>query len=349
MIRGLYFNDTRVGNIGLFSNLNKEGKIQNVGLENSYFRGVAYVGGICAYSNGTIENCYNAGTITAEYDYVGGLVANNFGSIVNCYNTGNITADKDTGGGVAAWNNSGGTIKNCYNSGTLTGGSMNGVVQINDKDGTVENCYYLSDSETDDFDGTTFKTADQFASGEVCYLLNGDQSAIAFYQDLSSEKYPTLNADSEQVCRLEMTYDESFGEDAATVTTYHNTGAKITLEKSPDNAYTYHYYVGETEITESPYTLTADTEIIVKKVPVEIQLSEGISDTIELTYHKKMDALPHIWTRYHLISYTSCQGRRSGRYSSRNARSDTWSTLSPASPWPVPRTAPFSLGNRPPT
>ena len=168
---------------------------------------------------------------------------------------------------------------------------MNGVVQINDKDGTVENCYYLSDSETDDFDGTTFKTADQFASGEVCYLLNGDQSAIAFYQDLSTEKYPTLNADSEQVYRLEMTYDESFGEDAATVTTYHNTGAKITLEKSSDNAYTYHYYVGETEITESPYTLTADTEIIVKKVPVEIQLSEGISDTIELTYHKKMDAL----------------------------------------------------------
>ena len=291
VIRGLYFNDTRVGNIGLFSYLNKEGKIQNVGLENSYFRGVAYVGGICAYSNGTIENCYNAGTITAEYDYVGGLVANNFGSIVNCYNTGNITADKDTGGGVAAWNNSGGTIKNCYNSGTLTGGSMNGVVQINDKDGTVENCYYLSDSETDDFDGTTFKTAEQFASGEVCYLLNGDQSAIAFYQDLSAEKYPTLNADSEQAYRLEMTYDESFGEDAATVTTYHNTGAKITLEKSSDNAYTYHYYVGETEITESPYTLTADTEIIVKKVPVEIQLSEGISDTIELTYHKKMDAL----------------------------------------------------------
>ena len=96
VIRGLYFNDTSVGNIGLFSHLYKDGKIQNVGLENSYFRGVAYVGGICAYSNGTIENCYNAGTITAEYDYVGGLVANNFGSIVNCYNTGNITADKDT-------------------------------------------------------------------------------------------------------------------------------------------------------------------------------------------------------------------------------------------------------------
>ena len=53
VIRGLYFNDTRVGNIGLFSNLNKEGKIQNVGLENSYFRGVAYVGGIQIFSPDT--------------------------------------------------------------------------------------------------------------------------------------------------------------------------------------------------------------------------------------------------------------------------------------------------------
>ena len=289
VIRGLYFNDTSVGNIGLFSHLYKDGKIQNVGLENSYFRGATDIVGICADNAGTIENCYSAGTISAMYGHVGGLVSNNFGSVINCYNTGNITADDRTGGGVVAWNRSSGIIKNCYSTGTLTGGDMNGVVE--DNSGTVENCYYLADSETDNLNGTTFKTADQFASGEVCYLLNGDQSAIAFYQDLSTEKYPTLNADSEQVCRLEMTYDESFGEDAATVTTYHNTGAKITLEKSPDNAYTYHYYVGETEITESPYTLTADTEIIVKKVPVEIQLSEGISDTIELTYHKKMDAL----------------------------------------------------------
>ena len=626
VIRGLYFNDTSVGNIGLFSHLYKDGKIQNVGLENSYFKGETTVGGICANNSGTIENCYNTGSIVAKYGHVGGLVSENDGLIVNCYNTGNITAGVDTGGGVAVWNRSGGTIKNCYSTGTLTGGDMNGVVE--DNSGTVENCYYLADSETDNLNGTTFKTAEQFASGEVCYLLNGDQtkiafyqtigkddypvldstrgqvyekmkdcsgaldgytndkdesfvdhdwdengfcktypdshyqpatqnedgtyeienagelywfaafvntdengtypnksanavltkdivvnenvlnedgtlntsgtfrnwtpigdavpdyagkfdgqnhtvsglycnnqsyaglfglvngtilnvgvidsylksssesggisganvngtiencynsgriygedrsggisgfnggiikncyntgtieggkddnssvggisganmngtienchsvgkienavghiggvcgynirtirnsyfnsdicpedysgyddallgnvknvsgkttaefasgevcyllngdqSAIAFYQDLSTEKYPTLNADSEQVYRLEMTYDESFGEDAATVTTYHNTGAKITLEKSPDNAYTYHYYVGETEITESPYTMTADTEIIVKKVPVEIQLSEGIGDTIELTYHKKMDAL----------------------------------------------------------
>ena len=194
VIRGLYFNDTSVGNIGLFSHLYKDGKIQNVGLENSYFRGATDIVGICADNAGTIENCYSAGTISAMYGHVGGLVSNNFGSVINCYNTGNITADDRTGGGVVAWNRSGGTIKNCYSTGTLTGGDMNGVVQ--DNDGTIKNCYYLSDSETDSFDETTAKTAEQFASGEVCYLLNGGKSdeTVAFYQTIGEDDYPVLDS-----------------------------------------------------------------------------------------------------------------------------------------------------------
>ena len=199
VIRGLYFNDTSVGNIGLFSHLYKDGKIQNVGLENSYFRGATDIVGICADNAGTIENCYSAGTISAMYGHVGGLVSNNFGSVINCYNTGNITADDRTGGGVVAWNRSGGTIKNCYSTGTLTGGDMNGVVQ--DNDGTIKNCYYLSDSETDSFDETTAKTAEQFASGEVCYLLNknsGSETPI-YYQLLGTDKSPVLDSTHKQV------------------------------------------------------------------------------------------------------------------------------------------------------
>ena len=53
VIRGLYFNDTSVGNIGLFSHLYKDGKIQNIGLENSYFKGKDTVGSICADNAGT--------------------------------------------------------------------------------------------------------------------------------------------------------------------------------------------------------------------------------------------------------------------------------------------------------
>ncbi len=290
VIRGLYFNDTNATTIGLFSYLNKNGKIQNIGLENSYFKGEDTVGSICAVNSGSIENCYNAGTIVAEESHVGGLVSNNYssGSIVNCYNTGNITAGANTGGGIVAWNLSGGTIKNCYNTGTLTGGGMSGVVKSND--GIVENCYYLADSESDNGNGSFGKTADQFAGGEVCYLLNGDQSDVVFYQNTSTEAYPTLNADSKQVYRLELTYDESFGEDAATETTYHNAGDAIELEASPDKAYTYQYFKGEEQLAES-HTLTGDTVLTVKKVPVEIELSEEFDAVFLLTYQKALGSL----------------------------------------------------------
>ena len=298
-VSGLYCNNQSYA--GLFGLVN--GTILNVGVIDSYLKSSSESGGISgANVNGTIENCYNSGRIYGE-DRSGGISGFNGGIIKNCYNTGTIEGGKDDDsgvGGICGYNN--GTIENCHSVGKIENavGHIGGVCGYNCD--TIKNSYFNSDICPEDYSGyddallgnvknVSGKTTAEFASGEVCYLLNGDQSAIAFYQNISAEKYPTLNADSEQAYRLEMTYDESFGEDAATVTTYHNTGAKITLEKSPDNAYIYHYYVGETEITESPYTLTADTEIIVKKVPVEIQLSEGIGDTIELTYHKKMDAL----------------------------------------------------------
>ncbi len=46
-------------------------------------------------------------------------------------------------------------------------------------------------SKTDEANETT---AAQLASGEVCYLLNGDQSNITFYQTLGTDKVPTLDA-----------------------------------------------------------------------------------------------------------------------------------------------------------
>ena len=57
------------------------------------------------------------------------------------------------------------------------------------------------------------------------------------------------------------------------------------METSPDKAYTYQYFVNGKQI-EKPYTLTGNTKMIVKRVPVEIELSE--IDTIQLTCQKKM-------------------------------------------------------------
>lgn len=155
------------------------GTIKNVGVINSYF-GWKYnrTGGICGDNSGTIENCYNEGKVEGKGDDTGGICARNFGTITGCHNTGKVSGDVSVGG-VCGTNN-GGTITNCYYlSGTATGG-----IDSNDMAGSAE-----------------AKTTTQFASGEVCYLLNGSRSAgtkenpLAWYQNISPDSrdtYPVL-------------------------------------------------------------------------------------------------------------------------------------------------------------
>ena len=144
------------------------GTIKNVGVINSYF-GWQYnlIGGICGENSGTIENCYNEGKVEGKGDDTGGICARNFGTITNCYNLGTVIGKYGTGG-VCGDIYDDRTITNCYYlSGTATGG-INGA----DVEGSAES-----------------KTADQFKSGEVAYLLNkGDTDGTqTWYQNLSAE------------------------------------------------------------------------------------------------------------------------------------------------------------------
>lgn len=84
----------------------------------------AYSGGISGYmmSKGKIIDCYNTGDSTAEalrrfvyYTYAGGILGygyNSYGSIENCYNTGTLIAALNSGG-IAGFVQQG-SIKNCY-------------------------------------------------------------------------------------------------------------------------------------------------------------------------------------------------------------------------------------------
>ena len=341
-ISGLYFsNDSNARDVicaSLFCF--SAGIIQNVGLEDSYFKHHNASTGICAINYGQIVNCYNAGTILgygARYGASGICVQNSDnGSIENCYNTGVIRGswlvagicnlnvgsmkdcynnsditvmtdstiidendEKNYASGICnindSSNDSSGRIENCYHVGQVSGADVNNNI-CNFNAGQIENSYY--DCNICDKDAITqnessavvknveSKTTKQFASGEVTYLLNGDQSVRAFYQNLAKEKYPTLNQKSKVVMQLERIYDESFGEDATTNKTYHNAGDTIALETSPDKAYTYQYFVNGKQIEKPNYTLTGNTKMTVKRVPVEIELSE--IDTIQLTCQKKM-------------------------------------------------------------
>ena len=264
--------------------------------------------GICAINsdNGSIENCYNTGVIRG-FGLVAGICNMNTGSMKDCYNNNSdITVmtdstiidendEKSYASGICNNNGSSGRIENCYHVGQVSGAAVNNNI-CNLNAGQIENSYY--DCNICDKDAITqnessavmknveSKTTKQFASGEVTYLLNGDQSAPAFYQNLATEKYPVLNPQSKAVVRLELIQDESFGEAATTKTTYHNTGDTVALETSPDKAYMYQYFVNEKKISGKTYTIKNNTEMTMKKVPVDIELSE--IDTIQLTCQKKM-------------------------------------------------------------
>ena len=170
-VSGLYFNGDSTC-IGLFGSSESDGNIKNVGVVDSYFKGNDHVGGVCGNNAGTITNCYNAGNLTAieSSATIGGICGYNSGTVTNCYNTGTVTATGQVAsvGGVCGCCTA--PISNCYNIGTVTATSssadISGICGYNF--GPIKNCYYLADTE----DENGGKTTEQFASGEVAYLLS---------------------------------------------------------------------------------------------------------------------------------------------------------------------------------
>ena len=171
-VSGLYFNGDSTC-IGLFGSSESDGNIKNVGVVDSYFKGNDHVGGVCGNNAGTITNCYNAGNLTAieSSATVGGICGyNNGGTVTNCYNTGTVTATGSVAsvGGVCGCSIA--PISNCYNIGTVTATSSSADISgiCGYYFGPIKNCYYLADTE----DENGGKTAAQFVSGEVAYLLS---------------------------------------------------------------------------------------------------------------------------------------------------------------------------------
>ena len=175
-----------------------------------------YVGGVCGLNFGNVTNCYNSGTVAGS-SQVGGLCGQNFGNVTNCYNAGNVTGTGEHVGGVCGQNNA--TVTNCYNSGSVAGSNdVGGVCGRNDGNvsncyntgsvegnysvggvcgrnysATVTNCYYLNTCGAAG-DGTS-KTAEQFASGEVAYLLQGEQEGQVWGQTIGTDDYPVLGGE----------------------------------------------------------------------------------------------------------------------------------------------------------
>ncbi len=183
--------------------------VKNVTVSGSITSTGGYVGGIAGRAeSSTISGCTNKATISSNGD-VGGVVGfAKTSEISSCANTGDVTGDDTYVGGVVGLAN-GSEVSNCYSYGNVRGVSnVGGVVGYVDNS-TVSNTYYLYTSANSDIGGykdstsstaeATSKTATQFASGEVAYLLNGGVSGgTTWYQNLDNgatvDTYPVLSS-----------------------------------------------------------------------------------------------------------------------------------------------------------
>ncbi len=162
----------------------------------------ATLGGIAGDNmGGAIENCLNYGTIADKSEYgsvAGGIVGNNTAAVRNCGSWGSITTVSEgewVGGIVGGHRYDTAVLENCYNVGTVTTGDNQwGHFFGSNYEGTVTNCYYLSDTTTEDGG----RTAEQFASGQVAYELNGSTTTdeSVWKQTLETDDYPTLTGDN---------------------------------------------------------------------------------------------------------------------------------------------------------
>ena len=166
-VSGLYVNGERTTGTGFFGMIRGSARIYRVGVEDSYFKATNYVGGFCggASDSPTIKNCYTTATVQGE-DTVAGFCASAVEPIVDsCFCTGKVSS---------------------------TGSADSGLFfKVSSKNAT--NCYVLDTEEKTDGFGVAHKTAAQFASGEVAYLLNKFGSDSGFKQNIGTDTIPRLS------------------------------------------------------------------------------------------------------------------------------------------------------------
>jgi hypothetical protein len=175
--------------------------------------------------SGTVKNLHVSGTLNTNVNQCGGVVGDLFaGTIENCISTVNIistfSGDAAYGGFISRTRQPGSVIKDCVFSGTIQGEgahSCAGISGWTPHAATLTNCLVIGDIMTNSKNGDTFArnskkverincyylkahgsvpsdvtqvTEDMLASGEACYLLNGDQSDIQWTQTIGEESTP---------------------------------------------------------------------------------------------------------------------------------------------------------------
>ena len=203
-IHNLYVDASK--NSGLFGVIGENASISDLTLENAAVRGESYVGGIVGYNDGgRVYACAVNGAITGTY-FVGGVCGYNNGGVVNaCAVTGSVSG-ANVVGGVVGYNgnaSASGQLLNSFCCANVNADDIpvGGLCAYNE--GVVSGCYYDNTLESTSAmdpvgDGKTLasaearKSTEDFASGQVAYLLNQSLGKTVFYQTLGTDSAPVL-------------------------------------------------------------------------------------------------------------------------------------------------------------
>ena len=247
---------------GLFGVIGSSGVVKNVGISNSDVSVVvtvtdkiAYAGGVCGWNQGTITNCWNSGSVSASVSgsgsvvgYGGGVCGYSSGTIGNCWNSGKVSSSDNSvyGGGVCGAARSTSNITNCY---WLAGTAESGI--CNPQGNT----------------NAQSKTDDEFASGEVAWLLNEPQAGKPWGQ--GSNNMPVLEGNlpdgvtSKTPVRITIVMQDNSEQ-------YRYTTEGSTVAEYP-TGYAFFFKDGDTKtwISKGTRTYDADATIYAENMPLE--------------------------------------------------------------------------------
>ena len=290
-ISGMYINSSEKY-VGLFGCIGSGGTVKNLTLADSTINSsnssadssseiTAYVGGICGYNaGGSITNCSNSGNVSSS--------ANNVSSLISCV------------GGICGYND-GGSITNCSNSGAVSGtGTVDfiGGVEVGgicgrNAVGSITNCYWLEGTAGAGAgvgsSEATKKSEDEYASGEVAWLLNQRQTDKPWGQGSNDRPVLISNCPEGVTIKtpvritIEMQNDE-------TTEQYGYTTAGSTLASYPNNYIFFEDDQYSTIIDKATKTFDKDTTIYAQTASTvtsialnKTTLALYVNDTEQLT------------------------------------------------------------------
>ena len=253
--------------------------------------GNSITGGIVGDNYGAISRCNNTGAVSAD-GATGGVAGQNVCSqsgpnsiVENCYNTGAVSGSGDVGGVVGHNSNSDkyvSKIKNCFSTGAVSSGNSSNVGSVVGQiaTGDVSDCYYLGQEGLPGIGSGTAtnvvsKAAEQFASGEVAWLLQrwqneqDEQDEQVWGQQLTGESvdpHPVLT-DEEDLSVLQVTFKDGAEGNKLYAYGYANSGAPVANwpadPEAPAGQAFAGWYSGDTKC-ESGATFTEDTTLTAK-------------------------------------------------------------------------------------